>query len=689
MLFYLPDKITDFSKKRFGAACYLESVSKAQRVGLQCYLWPQFDILRKIVTGAFPSQLLNLGTPPKVMILHPPKDLRSLGPIGYLLVFLLGLTHPCLGQVIEYHTSIGVRKGVRTTETTVTLRIDQKTKWMSQIRIPYKDDQKIQVLHAHIAGADGKVLRQLKGNEMTTVSHRSRGTFHQDRYEKEFQLSWDQYPYYISYAYRVTDKDFLHVAIWHPCLYEQVPTMEATLEVSVPLDYEVTVDYADEFVYTSAESDGSQIYRWMARDQTWPTQETLGPPSAELVPRVIVVPTDFHYVIDGSMQSWSTFGAWNQQLIEGTMELPSADQATVDRLVAGAHDKREIITRLYHYLQDNTRYVNVAIDAGGLKPYPASYVSQNKYGDCKALTIFMKSMLDHVDIPSFYTLVASGTNPRRIQLELPWQQFDHVVLAVPLASDTVWLENTTDYLPSGYLGSFTQNRYALHVEGPHSKIVRTPALLADEVLQELDLNVALQPDGQGRASLTKTMRGSDFEAYRYYIQELSEQDLHKTVAGELPLPGTEIASWRFQPSDREDHHLTLDMDLQLTEQLRQVGPLLLLNPPTMPLPAMETPDKREAPLRICSPIHQQWSLAYNLAEFDRYSMELPTLGSLDTPFGRFEANISQDGAQVIITSSLYIASGDYPLSDYPAFFDFIEAIDKLQKQSTIILKSKT
>ena len=133
-------------------------------------------------------------------------------------------------------------------------------------------------------------------------------------------------------------------------------------------------------------------------------------------------------------------------------------------------------------MQDNTRYVNVTLGIGGMKPYPAEYVSNNKYGDCKALTNYMKALLQCAGIESYYsTIYAGGTAPGSDPLKCPGQQFNHVILAVPLENDTLWLENTSNTNPFAYPGTFTQNRQALLVDGSKSRLVRTPSLNETDV----------------------------------------------------------------------------------------------------------------------------------------------------------------------------------------------------------------
>src|SRR5690606_2173354 len=136
------------------------------------------------------------------------------------------------------------------------------------------------------------------------------------------------------------------------------------------------------------------------------------PAASELLPTIMVSPSLFEAEsYTGSMSSWNDFGIFMNMLYQGRDELTPIMKANVGELTANAKTDREKIDALYRYMQKNMRYVSVQLGIGGWQPFDAKYVEANKYGDCKALSNFMKALLKEVGIPAYPVLIYNGEKP--------------------------------------------------------------------------------------------------------------------------------------------------------------------------------------------------------------------------------------------------------------------------------------
>ena len=173
---------------------------------------------------------------------------------------------------------------------------------------------------------------------------------------------------------------------------------------------------------------------------------------------------------------------------------------------------------LYKYMQQNMRYVSIQLGIGGLKPFPATFVDEKKYGDCKALSNYMKALLKAVDINSYYTEINAFANEEPADPSFPYDSFNHVILCVPFKNDTTWLECTSNTQPFGQLGSFTENRRALIITEDGGRLINTPKSTADENQVNTEVHLKMEPDGSAKAQ----------------VKVFSQGDVRALFASELP-----------------------------------------------------------------------------------------------------------------------------------------------------------
>jgi len=597
------------------------------------------------------------------------------------------VNHNLSAQVLDYSTNIKVEEGKNVIIKKFVIQVNNKeNNWLSHVEIGHSPNQEFDLIEAKVINSKGNTVRKLRKKDIITKSNLSYSVFYQDNLIEEFDLYWNEYPYRIEYSYQIKEKEFFYIASWYPLNYTNVKTLKSSLKVDIPLDYDIIIDYSDEINHEEFIIEGRKIHKWSFGQIKAPQSEIFAPTIKELIPFVSIMPLEFDYGIHGSAESWSSFGTWLYELNKGTDQLPFSEKAVIDKLIVGIKDKREIVKTLYHYLQDKTKYINVAIDVGGLKSYSASYVSRNKYGDCKALTTYMKALLSYVGIESIYTLINSGENADKISKDFPSQQFNHVVLAVPFKNDTIWLENTSNSTPFNYLGTFTQDRYALNVKGVNSTLIKTPKLNESDVLENRNYYFNQDNNGIWDVSISKNLRGKAFETYRYYKSQSNLEDQKNKVLKDLSITGFDPNTWEILDGKREDKKINISLTGNCRSQIRTIGNFKVIDPLRLKIPDFEDPKERKLLVRINYPINQVDSIVYTMANLKSIDVQLPKSISLKSIYGTYQTTYQQINNTIVVCENFHIKKGDYPTEEYPKFYAFINSINNYRKTSSIILK---
>ena len=217
--------------------------------------------------------------------------------------------------------------------------------------------------------------------------------------------------------------------------------------------------------------------------------------------------------LPGDFSNWQNYGKWVQKLNADVCTLDATRTAEIKAMTANLKTDKEKAKFLYEYMQHNMRYVSIQLGIGGLKPFPAMFVDQKKYGDCKALSNYMYALLKAVDIPSHYALVRAGTNEEPADAAFPTDPFNHIILCIPFKGDTTWLECTSNTKPFGKLGTFTENRNALLITDDGGKLVNTPKSTGIDNQFNSEVHIVLDADGGAKAQVKITGTGAYRDDY--------------------------------------------------------------------------------------------------------------------------------------------------------------------------------
>lgn len=604
--------------------------------------------------------------------------LRNILLIGFFFIQLVGLSQNYNAELVSQETSITIDKGGLTKKLYYEIKINNRDgERYTNISIPYSKLDKLRNIEAYIKDTDGKIVKKLKKKSITEKSLISSFSFYEDNFVKDFTLKHNSYPYTIVYSYQIQQNEFLHINNWVPIIDVKLPTLSAKLNLSVPLDYDI--EYKSRKVGNpNIETVGNnRTYHWNTSYTDIVRPEIYSPRLISLLPSVLITPKEFNYEKNGSLEDWISYGNWQYELLQGLNELPESEKDKINALIEGVDDDREKIRLLYHYLQDETRYINISIETGGLMPYSASYVCDNKYGDCKALTNYFKAILDYLEIPSYYTKVYAGGRIREIDKSFPSQQFNHVILYIPQDGEDIWLDCTSDGA-FDYLGTFTQNRDVFVIDHNNSHFKKSPSLKPREVLDTRNIEISYHPEN-ATAKFQNTYRGKSYESISQIERGYNESNKSRIIRNYIIEDGYQLVSHELPKPNRDALEIKMSYETTTRDIYKHYGSEILINNIAFSLPDFEKPEVRKSPVQMDYPMHERDTIVYEIPlgyklhkSQDKYSVQ--------NKYGEYEFNIYENEEEVMVVKSLLINAGTYPTSEYSEFYNFYEQVTETENK---------
>lgn len=391
--------------------------------------------------------------------------------------------------------------------------------------------------------------------------------------------------------------------------------------------------------------------------------------------------------IAGDMSTWKGFGIWQQTLNKSLTSLSPKREEEIRQMVSGLRTDKEKAKFLYEYMQKNMRYVSIQLGIGGLKPFPASFVDEKKYGDCKALSNYMYTLLKAVGIPSYYTLIRAGENEEPADPGFVNDPFNHVILCIPFKNDTTWLECTSSTKPFGKLGSFTENRNALLVTEEGGKLVNTPKSKMEDNLFDSETNVSIQADGSAKASMVIKTTG-DYRDMYIGLSSVKTDEQKQYLIRNLNLRQPDI----FDLSQVSDKDGTKEVKLDLAyEKLSDMnaGDKYFYRPCLFDLYRATFPatEKRNTDFFFDHPmLKKNTTLIHIPADFEVEA--LPAEVNLTFSFGSYQVKYSYDPTshEVKSTSVFSLKKHVIPAEKYAEMQKFMDDISKSLNKKLVIKK---
>ena len=553
----------------------------------------------------------------------------------------------------------------------------------------YDKFNSIESIEGTLYNAQGVEIKSLKKKDITDVSITNENLAVDGRL-KTHDFYYKVYPYTIEYEVETIQKETMFFPTWQPVPAQNVSVEKSGMTISVPSGYNLRYtasNYTGEPVITA--KDKQKEYNWQITNYEPVIRETYSPSLNKLTPVVITGPSDFIIEdYEGKMSNWKDFGFFLVSLNKGRDVLPDAIKQKVHELVKNAGTRKEKVDLLYQYLQKNTRYISVQLGIGGWRPFEASDVGTKGYGDCKGLSNYMYALLKEAGILSYYTLVRAGDDEDDIKTDFPSSQFNHAIICVPDAKDTIWLECTSQSVSPGYMGKFTGNRHALLITEDGGKLVSTPCYKMNDNLEIRNIKAILADDGTLNLNANTHYSGLQQDDINNMITSMSRDKIKETLHKELDFATYDITQFDYKHDDTGLPSIEEHLNISVSNYATITGKRLFI------LPNVMTRTKRK--LNGDSTRKYDIELDFEYKDVDSVQIELPNGYSPETipqeisihsKFGNYACSVKLEADKLYYYRCIEHFGGRFPATDYPDLVKFYDSIYKSDHAKVVLVKN--
>lgn len=288
-----------------------------------------------------------------------------------------------------------------------------------------------------------------------------------------------------------------------------------------PKDRPVTIKTVAADVRPGVTANGDdKVYLWeMARPQPSRGEENV-PAEA----------TSSGYVELSSVPDWQSVVDQLKPYYQPAVQFPPDFAERLNELAKSYSTPTDRLVQALRLVQDNIRYVSLAIGTGSYLPRSPAAVIESGFGDCKDKTLLLVSILQHLGIdavPALTDIDEGYGLPSRLPSV---RAFDHIIVKATIDGRTYWVD-PTNYLQGGKADTLVvpDFGYALPIVDRDAKLeaLALEAILLPTTSVEEHFALPRTKDEPMTLSVVSTYRGRDAEYMRYRLKNEAIGDISR------------------------------------------------------------------------------------------------------------------------------------------------------------------
>jgi len=270
--------------------------------------------------------------------------------------------------------------------------------------------------------------------------------------------------------------------------------------------------------------------------------------------------------------------------------------------------------------------------------------------------------------------------------DFPSTQFNHAFLCVPLKKDTLWLECTSQRMPCGFIGDFTDDRDVLLVDSAKSKIIHTKVYSLDQNKKTNTSHVIIDEAGKGSVEIRTVYTGLNYDDI-LSTSLADDADKKRRISERMKFPAFQLLNFKYKEQKSIIPSIEETLNVAFENYLNPLGSrfILSLNFSNTVSAAPYSLRSRKTDVSVRRPSLDMDTIVYKLpSTLKPESLPKPVL--IKTQFGEYRANVEFANGEISYIRVFQLNKGKYPATDYAGFVDFFDKISNADEVKCVLVK---
>lgn len=420
-----------------------------------------------------------------------------------------------------------------------------------------------------------------------------------------------------------------------------------------------------------ATQDGRKTYTWALEQMPPIIPEPSMPPQRDIVP-----------MVEGSVfKDYEDAFALQRQLQLARMKLTPEIEAKAKEITEGATTVDEKLAAIYHWVQENTRYISIKGSLGsGWSGHTAQETFDNRYGDCTDKAILFSTMTQALGITSYPVILMTNDQGTGIT-EIPTLDANHCITEVELNDGRrFYLDTTAQDFRYPYFRPDDHGAFAINAIRGDVQAIPVPP--PEDNRRDSRMEVALTASGDVEVRTKNEYQGAIEAGVRGFWKTVREDTRGARMSEYVNSisPGAILTD--FSMSELEDLNVPLSMtlDYDLPKHAVRARDLMYMQVPTLEEDYPEVSlDTRQHPIQYMTTEERILTVNISLPEGWRVKWT-PAPLEITNPYLEYRAAYTDKGETLELKQTFRRLQRIVPPEDYTAYRDALRSIAQFTKQ---------